>query len=158
MIICGTGHRPNKLGGYGDEVYIRLVKTAEWGLASMPNRPEAVISGMALGWDQALANAALNINIPLWAYVPFEGQESMWPRKSKDAFYRLSDESEKKVICSEGDYAPWKMQVRNERMVDDSDEVLALWDGSGGGTGNCVQYARKKNKNIVNLWDYFQSL
>lgn len=158
MIVCGTGHRPNKLGGYENAVAVRLVKTAEWGLASMAERPLAVISGMALGWDQALGQAALNMNIPLWAYVPFEGQESMWPRKSKDAFYCLLDEAAKVVICSEGGYAPWKMQVRNECMVDDSHEVLALWDGSTGGTGNCIQYARKKEKNIVNLWGYFQSL
>lgn len=51
MIICATGHRPNKLGGYGRDVYARLVKLAYDYLAVQ--KPDAVISGMALGWDQA---------------------------------------------------------------------------------------------------------
>ena len=34
MIIAGTGHRPNKLGGYSDEVGIDLVVTATDWLAS----------------------------------------------------------------------------------------------------------------------------
>ena len=46
------------------------------------------------------------------------------------------------------------MQQRNELMVNDSDMVLALWDGeSAGGTWNCIQYAGKVEKEIVNLWD-----
>lgn len=29
LVISATGHRPNKLGGYGNEAYNRLVKFAE---------------------------------------------------------------------------------------------------------------------------------
>ncbi len=36
------------------------------------------------------------------------------------------------------------MQVRNEYMVDRADLVLALWNGTPGGTGNCVRYARTR--------------
>lgn len=55
MIVAGTGHRPNKLGGYGDDVFERLVALARTYLWHM--EPWHVISGMALGWDQALAQA-----------------------------------------------------------------------------------------------------
>ena len=34
-------------------------------------------------------------------------------------------------------------------MVDHSDCVIAVWDGSRGGTGNCVEYARKQEKHIL---------
>jgi uncharacterized phage-like protein YoqJ len=46
------------------------------------------------------------------------------------------------------------MQIRNEWMVDNAHIVLALWDGSSGGTGNCIKYANRKsvNKPIINLW------
>lgn len=40
-------------------------------------------------------------------------------------------------------------------MVDDCDSLLALWDGSSGGTKNCLDYARKKGKPYINLWDRF---
>jgi len=54
-------------------------------------------------------------------------------------------------VCEPG-YAAWKMQRRNEAMVDACTHVLALWDGSSGGTENCVKYAEKKRKPIINLW------
>lgn len=152
MIICGTGHRPNKLGGYGNEARIKLVNIA--GRWLRDNRPDKVISGMALGWDMALAFAALmeEPEIPLLAAVPFEGQECMWPQQSRQDYHDvIRDATEVVHVCDPG-YAPWKMQRRNEWMVDNSDLVLALWDGSSGGTGNCIAYAEKVGKPIVNLW------
>lgn len=41
------------------------------------------------------------------------------------------------------------MQKRNEYMTDNSDIVIAVWDGSKGGTANCVRYAKKLNKEII---------
>lgn len=55
MILAVTGHRPNKLGGYSKQAYRKLVKIAEVNLKKL--NPDKVISGMALGWDQALAQA-----------------------------------------------------------------------------------------------------
>ena len=51
-------------------------------------------------------------------------------------------------VCSRGGYAGWKMNYRNTWMVDRADAVLAVWDGSSGGTANCVNYARTINKPI----------
>jgi hypothetical protein len=45
-------------------------------------------------------------------------------------------------------------QRRNERMVDLSDMVAAFWDGSSGGTGNCVCYARSIGKRMVRFSDF----
>jgi O-acetyl-ADP-ribose deacetylase (regulator of RNase III) len=45
-------------------------------------------------------------------------------------------------------------QRRNERMVDLSDMVAAFWDGSSGGTGNCVRYAQKVGKKMVRFSDF----
>ncbi len=55
------------------------------------------------------------------------------------------------VQVSEAGYAAWKMQVRNKAMVDNSDLVIAVYDGSGGGTGNCVAYAQKQGKSIITI-------
>ena len=43
------------------------------------------------------------------------------------------------------------MQKRNEYMVDLTDKVIAVWDGSKGGTGNCVRYAEKCGKEIIRI-------
>ena len=150
MIVCATGHRPNKLGGYGLDVKTKLEQLAFTWLEE--HKPDKAISGMALGWDQAFARAAIELNIPLVAAIPFIGQEQAWPDSSQKEWKRLVDAAYEVVIVSEGGYAAWKMQKRNEWMVDTCDLVLALWDGSSGGTDNCVKYARTKSKSIHNLW------
>mgnify|MGYP000852490524 CR=1 FL=1 len=33
--------------------------------------------------------------------------------------------------------------LRNRAMVDDCDLLIAIWDGSPGGTANCVEYAER---------------
>jgi len=87
IILAGTGHRPNKLGGYGQDVFNDLVRLAEIGLTKYA--PTYVISGMALGWDQALAQAAVNLAVPFHAYVPFDGMDSKWPKSSQKYFHSL---------------------------------------------------------------------
>jgi len=155
MIIAGTGHRPNKLGGYGYDIYELLLKTASKAIDGFATK---VISGMALGWDQALAEAAINLNIPFIAAVPFRGQEGKWPPPSKRKYQKLISKADEVVyVCDDG-YAPHKMQERNKWMVDNCDSVLALWDGSAGGTSNCIIYAKSVKKKIVNLWPYWVKL
>ena len=43
------------------------------------------------------------------------------------------------------------MQRRNEYMVDKADTLIAVWNGTSGGTANCVKYAKKKGVDIVRL-------
>lgn len=155
MIICGTGHRPDKLGGYSQEAGERL-----WMLAYdflEHHRPTKVISGMALGWDTALADAATDLDIPLIAAVPFLGQESKWPVDSRRKYLGILDAADDVVYVCEPGYAAWKMQKRNEWMVYHADLVLALWNGTDGGTANCVRYANKVGKEVVNLWETYDS-
>ena len=106
---------------------------------------------MALGWDQALARATLELKIPFHAYIPFSGQETAWPSTSQNAYHALLDCASDLMICSPSGYSAQKMQIRNQRMVDDCTDILALWDGSSGGTANCIAYADGK-KPIHNLW------
>lgn len=153
MILAATGHRPQKLGGFGLDVFVRLSDFAKGQIQKI--NPSVVISGMAIGWDQAIACAAVELKIPLHAYIPFEGQESKWHPQDRARFDILRCQAEKVVIVCDGEYDSWKMQKRNEAMVDACDTLLALWDGSSGGTGNCIKYAkriRSKPLNIVNCW------
>lgn len=156
MIICGTGHRPDKLGGYGPDVTNSLITVArDWLIAYTP---ELVISGGALGWDQALAWAAYYTKTPFTLALPFPRFECKWPKASQDNLENLVAHAHKvKYVCEEG-YAPWKMQVRNKWMVDNSDQVLALWNGTDGGTANCIRYARSINKPIINIWEAYERI
>ncbi len=149
--VCGTGHRPNKLGGYDNQVLIRLIDLATALLVEQ--HPDRVISGVALGWDTAIAIAAIRLNIPLTCAVPFRGQERMWTAQSRERYHKILSKADVVVYVSEGEYSARAMQVRNEWMVDNSDVVLALWDGTTGGTANCIAYAQKKHALIINSYD-----
>lgn len=150
MIIAGTGHRPNKLGGYDDATLNRLVDLATAALQKF--QPKTVISGMALGWDQALAQAALDLNITLFATIPFEGQESRWPAPAQTRYHQLLDQADSIHLLSAGPCSRRKFQLRNEFMVDNADCILALWNGSPSGTKNTIDYAQKVGTPVTNLW------
>lgn len=150
MIIAGTGHRPPKLGGYSSDVYENLTDCAYNWLKE--NKPAKVISGMALGWDQALAEAAIGLDIPVIAAIPCLNQEYKWPPASKEHYHEILADVDEIVRVSPLPYTPDCMQLRNQWMVDHADQILALWDGSSGGTANCIRYANAKKKPVINLW------
>jgi len=157
IIVSGTGHRPPKLGGYSDDVFWCLVDMAKDWLVriqeELNDKVVEVVSGMALGWDQALAQAAIELGIPLVAAIPCEGQESRWPPESRARYNSILSKATRVELVSKGVYHPAKMQRRNEWMVDRGTHIAAVWDGSGGGTRNCLRYADKQEKPVYNLWD-----
>ncbi|WP_339273817.1 SLOG family protein [Paenibacillus sp. FSL W8-0426] len=154
LTACFTGHRPNKLGGYDEsnaimlDVKDRLDRAIDYAVDSLGIT--TFISGMALGVDMAAAELVLKwreqsprLGIRLIAAVPFEGQERMWPGTSQDRWFDILAQADEVTYVCEPGYATWKMQKRNAWMVDNSSLVIAVWDGTRGGTGNCVEYARK---------------
>lgn len=154
MILAVTGHRPEKLGNdYSENAQLKLIDFAIRELSKL--KLDKVITGMAVGWDQAVAVAALELKIPILAAVPFSGQEKLWPKESRDIYNAiLKHELVDSYIVCPGGFASWKMQKRNEWMVDNCNILLALFDEKvkTGGTKNCVEYASKQNKKIINIW------
>lgn len=68
------------------------------------------------------------------------------------SFHEYYDEIE---ICQDAAGGHYKaaIQVRNREMVDRSDLVVCYIEHNSGGAFQTVQYAKKKNKEIVNLSD-----
>jgi uncharacterized phage-like protein YoqJ len=149
MIVAFTGHRPNKLGGFllPNPTYIHVCQQLEKTLKEL--QPTEAISGMALGIDSWAANICIKLGIPFTACVPFIGQQKAWPQASQKTYHALLNKAAKQVIVSEGGYTAAKMQIRNQYMCDRCDVLIAVWDGSPGGTGNCVKYAQNIDKKII---------
>lgn len=152
-VIGCTGHRPQKLGGFTRAAFLRLFDVALGYLNHLPAKRYVAISGMALGWDMAFARVCCVAGIPFVAAVPFVGQEKTWPEQSQRAYRSILRQALDVVVVSEGAYSPQKMQIRNELVVDHSSRMVALWDGSDGGTANCLKYAAQKQRPVINLWD-----
>lgn len=158
--VAGTGHRPNKLGGYGNTVvHNRLREVIRQELITYKalyyyEEGLEVISGMALGLDQWLAEEALDLDIRVIAAIPCKGQESRWPAHSQEHYHRLLAHPLMSIgYQPDVNYSARVMDLRNRWMVDNSDELLALWNGTRGGTANCYYYAAKKNGYVINLLD-----
>lgn len=155
-IFAATGHRPEKLGGYSPEVDARLRRLALTFLGG--KRPKQIISGLALGWDLAWAEAGLLLGIPVIGALPFREYSYRWPEASQQRLFRVMQSCASVEVISPGNYAAWKMQTRNEWMVDRCEVLVALYNGDrGGGTANCVLYAQAKSKPITNLWPQWES-
>ena len=155
MILAASGHRPGKLGGYDLRTRRAVGALAIEHISRL--EPAYVISGMALGWDQAVAGAAMILGIPVIAAVPFPSQHKRWPANSQSHYLEILDRCSKIVEISKEDpvsshQATVWLDQRNKWMVEHCDRVIALWDGSWGGTFNCIKYARKLKRPIDNLW------
>lgn len=150
MNIAVTGHRPDKIGGYDRNNQIRIGIRKKLYKLLNNLKPDKAISGMALGVDQDFVEVALELKIPVIAAIPFIGQEKEWiTKESKEYYHFLLSKCELQHVVCDGGYAPWKMNVRNKWMVDNSELIIAVWNGSSGGTANCVKYAMSKNKPVI---------
>lgn len=153
---CFTGHRPNKLKGYdprdNKELLWEIYKVVE---DHIDNRGVTTfISGMALGVDMWAAKMVLrakryNPEIKLICAIPCLNHENKWNAQSQKEYKKILEQADEVFYVTKEEYRPYLMQRRNIWMVDESDYVIAVWDGSSGGTGNCVKYAKEQDKEIT---------
>lgn len=158
MGMALTGHRPTKLAGYdlSNPFYGNLYRFLVQGLRYNIERHDRVIahSGLALGADTVWSKAIMDVRkevgadtLGFVAHVPCEGQSSKW-RRADQAFWQLQCEKADDVIVYAPTYTRTCMQDRNVGMVNaaaqaDSSILVAIWDGTPGGTKNCLDYARR---------------
>lgn len=154
---CFTGHRPEKLYGYdpfSEGNYKMLTELREIIIDHIETKEvNTFITGMALGIDTWAARLVIKLketypHIKLVAAVPCANHSNRWNQESKDEWQLIIDKCDEVHYVSKEEYTHWCMQDRNKWMVDNSNYVIAVWDGSKGGTANCVNYALKKDKEI----------
>jgi uncharacterized phage-like protein YoqJ len=152
ITVAVTGHRPNKLWGYdySHPAWLSLKEVLKKKLTECG--ATVAISGMALGVDTVFALAALELQIPVVAAIPCRDQERLWPEQSKRLYREiLANPLVKTHLVTDAPYSAELMQKRNEWMVDHCDLLVAVWDGSPGGTANCVAYAKKIGRKIDHI-------
>jgi len=154
-VLCFTGHRPDKLNGYNaadnkkllwhlQKEIIRYIEEEEVGI---------FINGLALGIDQWAAKIVIKLkekydHVKLISAVPCLNHNNKWPDESKEVWQYIVNNSDWVYNVTEKEYTPSCMQLRNQFMVDCSDIVLGVWNGTEGGTKNCLDYAEKKEKRV----------
>jgi uncharacterized phage-like protein YoqJ len=95
---------------------------------------------------------AIENNIPLIAIVPFPEQDKIWRPESVRLYKELLSKAHDIKITGTPGYAAWKMNVRNEYMVNKCDLLIAVYNGDQkGGTYNCIKYAESISKPILKI-------
>jgi len=159
--LCFTGHRPKKLGGYDyrSEQNLKMLLKLRALICRYIEKKGVTtfVSGMALGIDIWSAQIILSLkekkypHIKLVCAIPCKEQYKKWSESDRDIWKNIVNRADFVHYVSEDPYTAWCMNKRNEWMVDNSNFVLSVWDGSGGGTQNCAKYALKRQRNILNL-------
>jgi uncharacterized phage-like protein YoqJ len=143
-----TGHRPQKLGGFGhNPIASRVRQHLRDTLTALQTRISTLhgVTGMALGCDQWFADLCLSLQIRYTAFLPFQGQERLWPMSSQLQYRRLLAQAAA-VQCpllQAATLSPHDIRQallrRNTAMVEQSHAAIAIWDGSPSGTGDAVR-------------------
>lgn len=148
--VCFTGHRPEKLLRTQEEIRTELEicirQAIQEGLTIF-------ITGMAQGVDLWAAEIVLALRregqpVKLVCAVPFEGCEKSWSPHWKETYRTVLREADLVHILCPG-YTRFCYALRNRWMVDHAARLIAVSNGSKGGTQNTMAYARKKAVPIV---------
>ena len=155
-MVCGfTGHRPEKLpwGTREDAPECVELKTRmEQAIRETAKEGfDTFLCGMARGCDLYFAEAVLSLGLRLEAYLPCPSQTRAWPEsdRARQTGLLLSCAA---VYMVEPEYSPGCMLRRNQKMVDAADALLTVYDGSPGGTGAAIDYAKRRGKPVRGLW------
>lgn len=157
-VIAFTGHRPPKLGGYG------ITETKSWLSNVISDKlreyalkgPIGVMSGCAQGTDQIAAFEAWllkreGLDVKLTMVMPYPSFGENWPWQAWKHLEWLLDQADQRIVVSQGPYEVWKLQARNEYLVDYSNLLIAVHDGSSGGTDNTIKYAISKGRPFLRV-------
>lgn len=160
MVCAFTGHRPEKLPWGADENDPRCRALKVMISRAVEQAADAGITvfccGMARGCDLYFAEAVTALRkarpeLRLEAWLPCPTQADRWRESERVRWEKLLDCCDA-VHMVEHCYSSGCMLRRDKAMVDGADLVLSVWDGSSGGTGWTVRYAKRQGKRIQALW------
>lgn len=155
MIIGVTGHQripdqalPVVRGGVRD--HLRRIRAEHAG------EPVTLISCLAVGADQLVAGFALEAGCRLHAMIPSDGYASTFDEAGLASYRELLGRADEITVLDNPHPCGAAYMKAGRRIVDDSDELIALWDGfpaAGlGGTGDVVAYAHSVGIPVRVIW------
>lgn len=146
MKVMVTGHR--NIGTPASQCWVKeRMEAIVESLSAGRYRMDVGISGMAMGADMMWADAVLAAGAELWAFIPFRGQELLWPDRFRDHYQGLRRMAAKEIVF--GDHYDKRLyHARNDAMLAEADAVVAVWDRrrGTGGTVSVVEKAKKASK------------
>lgn len=146
-----TGHRPEKINRSVSEIKEALrysiCQSIEAGFS-------VFITGMARGVDLWAAEIVLDLrrkqDIKLICAVPFEGFETQWSSEWQKIYRSVLYRADFVYVVGQN-YSNDIFFRRNMWMVNHAKRIIAVYDGTPGGTRNTIAYAHKANIEVIIL-------
>lgn len=152
-VVVATGHRPKPyLIGMEIAEFDPMVALAKRGIEELGTT--LLYTGMAWGWDQACAQACIDLKVPFVAVVPFPGQEDRWSASVREFYAQLLSRASH-VHTVRPHYGEGVYAERNRWMLEQHGvtHVLALWNGTNkGGTAHAVRIAQRNHIPVKNMF------
>ncbi|HEX7975023.1 MAG TPA: hypothetical protein VF498_11495 [Anaerolineales bacterium] len=156
MIITGIAHPPQRLRERnlvpsGELVYLARKALCEYDATHL-------ITSLAPGWEQALAKAAIELEIPYTVAVPYPGRDASWDHGLRRFYLDLMARSAQVCRISEC-YTETALTVCRQWRADRSELLLALWEYEfQGDLFATLSYATRQGIQVVNLWQDWERL
>jgi hypothetical protein len=150
MIITGIAHPPARLHERTRFPSLELVHFAL--LALQQYQGTRVITSLEPGWEQALAKAAIELELPYSVFGSLAERPPQLDKNSPPLLEELLAKADERIVLAEVDGSPRYTYWQNWR-ADQADLILALWDYDfQGETYQLIEYALKRGKPVANLW------
>lgn len=146
---CFTGHRPEKL--HSSEILVKAALVKEiWTAYQAGFR--TFLTGIARGVDIWAGELVLRLrsshqDVHLICVLPHPDFEKRWDAEWQERYRALRQQADYEVtICEAACRSAY--QRRTEWLVDHSARVIAIYNGTKGGTRNTIEYAMQKGIGI----------
>lgn len=165
--VCFSGHRPEKLPCRDNNsletnrlkslLYKEIYDCVEAGYVNF-------VTGLAKGIDNWAADMVIEFKIKkpelrLICVMPYADYGKNWRGFDKWELSHILEKADEVITTSE-EYTKNSMRLRNEKMVDMSDKLIAVVHDFRSGTGQTIRYAEKKGieTKVIDLtgdYDFF---
>lgn len=151
MIVTGIAPPPQHLH---DRSYLPSSELVYLAIKALGDyQATHLITSLALGWEQALAKAAIELEIPYTVAIPYPGRDADWKRDARvlylDLLARSAEVYQVSDVCSDTALLEghcWR--------VDRAGLLLSLWEYEFQGDVYAVMnYAMQIERTVVNLWE-----
>lgn len=154
-----TGHRPEKFSfGHNEEhpdcerikqsLFCEILRLTREGVS-------VFWTGMARGVDIWAAETVLQLRptlpsrkIKLYAAIPYDRQPSAWPSKEQQRYQDILSQADR-IEYVNHEYRRGCLFERDRYMIDKATHLIAVFNGSKGGTQYTINYAQRKGLDIT---------
>lgn len=169
-VLVVTGHRGDRVGGYGLDNQLQLEQFAARVIEA--ERPDVVVAGGALGIDQAFQYAAEKLGKDLIVMLPCQQFSARWrwTAQERQRFLNNLSYAQARGAVHFVHTQPYSalgsacLQDRNLALLEalrhgaDGSVLAAVWDGGDGGTANCLKAYSGMDPKPAPVKNYFQAL